>query len=401
MLLNALNVNGFTGGAVDDFLQNEITGTVNISDAVSNSNSIYFRRNTINGNTTITNNSAVGLYESYQGSNTYNGNVTLIRNNGTILFSYDNPSNINQGLTLNSDAGISFGDTLRFGGSSNDTLEQLGTQPISIPNLKMQKTGSGSLTLNDSVTVTTKATLTGGNIITGSNKLIIPTTASIQNLSATEWFVNGNLQMNFPTGNNTKNYRIGDTSGYRPVSLTLNGVTGAGGVTISTASGDHPDIGTSTISPNKSVNRNWIFTKNGLNFTTASTTLNWDASEVDVAANTANLLVGKYNTPNWTYPAIVNPTATSIQAQGITTFSDFIVGENASPTFEYRTITSGAWESPATWETFDGFNWVPSNVAPSYLDSTITIRNGHTISINASITVDQLIIEANATVTEF
>jgi hypothetical protein len=165
LAVSALNINGYTDGNVDDFLQNQITGTVNISDAATNTNSHYFRGNIINGNTTITTNAPVGFYESYQYSNTYNGNLTVNRNNGNIFLAYDNPSGINQDLTLNSATGITFTNSVLFGGSTNAAIEQLGIQPIIIPLMVMQKTGSGTLTLNDSVTISTSLNFTSNNII--------------------------------------------------------------------------------------------------------------------------------------------------------------------------------------------------------------------------------------------
>ena len=168
LLLTALNVNGKNGASTDDYLQNQITGTVNISDAAGNTGSTYFRGNTINGNTTITNNSPSIFYESYQGTNTYNGNLSLVRNNGTISFTGYEPAILKQNLTLNSATGITFLDTLKFGGSVNATIEQLGTQPIIFPKMQMIKTGSGTVTLNDSVTISTKLNFNGGNIISST-----------------------------------------------------------------------------------------------------------------------------------------------------------------------------------------------------------------------------------------
>ena len=101
LLVSALNVNGYTGGSTDDFIGNQITGTVNISDAATNTGSHYFRGNTINGNTTITINSGAPFYEGYQQPNFFNGNTTF---NGsgtaTLLTSYDNASTYNGNVTV-------------------------------------------------------------------------------------------------------------------------------------------------------------------------------------------------------------------------------------------------------------------------------------------------------------
>jgi methionine salvage enolase-phosphatase E1 len=48
---------------------------------------------------------------------------------------------------------------------------------------------------------------------------------------------------------------------------------------------------------------------------------------VDAGANTANFKVGNYNGSSWTLPSIASPNPTSIQVTGVTSFSDFAVGE--------------------------------------------------------------------------
>ena len=183
--LTALNVNFYESAGTSDFIQNSITGSVSISDSAGNSGGSYFRRNTINGNMNYTNNSTSVIYESYLGGNTYNGNIELTRNNGTIWFAYDNPTNVNQNLTFNASAGLLFTAPIKFGGSSNGTIEQLGTQVITIPTFVMEKTGGARVTLLDSITIGGTATFTSGHIHTspGAN-LIFPDNISYTGASA-------------------------------------------------------------------------------------------------------------------------------------------------------------------------------------------------------------------------
>jgi hypothetical protein len=217
LLVTALNVNGYTDGNTDDFLQNQITGTVNISDAATNAGAHYFRRNTINGNTTITNNSTAILYESYQGNNVYNGHLTLIRNNGTISFSYDNPSFVNQNLTLNSASGITFTDTVKFAGNTNAAIEQLGIQPIIMPKMQMQKTGGATLTLNDSLTISTKLNLVSGNIITSTvNQLKFLNDATQADASATSHVIGPVTKV----GDDIFTFPVGGPLSYNPIGMS-------------------------------------------------------------------------------------------------------------------------------------------------------------------------------------
>jgi hypothetical protein len=221
LLLNAFNINGFTGGGTDDFDRLSITGTVNISDIAGNTGSIYLRRSALNGDVTYTQNSAASFFESYQGSNVYNGNVSMVRNNGTINFAYDAPSRVNQNLSLNSTTGIVFTDTVKFGGALNAIIEQLGTQPIIIPKLQMLKTAGATLTLNDSVTITTKANFTSGNINTSANNELIFADAGTHAESSAASHVNGPV---VKTGNDAFTFPIGGTSSLNPVSITAPGV---------------------------------------------------------------------------------------------------------------------------------------------------------------------------------
>jgi hypothetical protein len=217
LLLSALNVNGYTGANTDDFLQNQITGTVNISDAAANTGFNYFRKNTINGNITIANNSATTLYESYQGSNVYNGNLTLIRNNGTILFSYDNPSFVNQNLTLNSASDITFTDTVKFAGNTNGIIEQLGIQPIVLPKMVMQKTGGSTITLNDSVSISTKLNLVSGNIISSTiNQLKFLNDATQADASVTSHVIGPVTK----EGDDVFTFPVGGPLSYNPIGMS-------------------------------------------------------------------------------------------------------------------------------------------------------------------------------------
>lgn len=65
-----------------------------------------------------------------------------------------------------------------------------------------------------------------------------------------------------------------------------------------------------------------------------------------------------------------------------------------SPADHFRSVKSGVWDLPDTWESSpDGLtNWVPSALAPAADANTITIRASHNVSIVKSITVDQVVI---------
>jgi autotransporter-associated beta strand protein len=70
-------------------------------------------------------------------------------------------------------------------------------------------------------------------------------------------------------------------------------------------------------------------------------------------------------------------------------------GEIVPRLYQFRSKSNGNWSSTASWEqSGDGTNWVNATATPTNNSGIITIRNGHTITVANSVTVDQVIIEA-------
>ncbi len=211
-------------------MNNSITGNVTTADDASYTGgwATYIRNNVITGNTSITSNGTNLLYDADAGStgNKYIGNVTYTRNGANISVAAGDFNEITQNLTLNSTSGITLG-LIKFNGNTNGIIEQSGTQPISIPTLVMDKTGGARLTLNDSVTVTTTATFTGGNIYSSAGKnLIFPDNISYTGASASSHVVGpvtkiGDDAFTFPVGSPTSlntiamSAPVGTTSRFR------------------------------------------------------------------------------------------------------------------------------------------------------------------------------------------
>lgn len=65
------------------------------------------------------------------------------------------------------------------------------------------------------------------------------------------------------------------------------------------------------------------------------------------------------------------------------------------PADYFRSAQSGSWDVPGTWESSanGSTNWTVSTLVPTSEAGTVTIRNGHSIIVSNSASVDQLVVE--------
>lgn len=238
--------------------------------------------------------------------------------------------------------------------------------------------GSGTKTLAGDLNVAGNLTLTSGTITTGAYTLYIKATGNVFRVSG--WVI-GNFKRRIATGSPSRIFDVGDASNYTPVTLAFASVTTAGDLTVSVTSGDHANIGASTINAAKSVNRNWTLTNSGIVFATYGATFTFVPGDVDGGANTDAFIVGKYSGGSWTYPTVGTKTATTTQATGLTAFSDFAIGEMASL---LKTWDGGAGTS--NWG--DAANWNTDGVPTSANDVDLT--GADTININVAAATNSL-----------
>ncbi|MBK7854984.1 MAG: hypothetical protein IPJ79_08840 [Bacteroidetes bacterium] len=242
--------------------------------------------------------------------------------------------------------------------------------------------------------------LINGKINTGANKLIMGAGTTITGAGASS-YINGALQQNIPTGATVSiSFPVGDADSYSPADLNFSNVSTAGNITAAVLNGDHPNVATSAVEVSKSVNQYWDIDNSGVVFATCDVMFNWVAGDVDGAANTANFGIRRYNGTAWSAVIATNQTATSVRGTGITTFSDFQIGELFT-TNDYRSsLNGGSWGSAGSWQRFNGTTWVAAAAAPTAATANvITIRNGFDITVTANVTTDQTIIETGATLT--
>jgi len=66
----------------------------------------------------------------------------------------------------------------------------------------------------------------------------------------------------------------------------------------------------------------------------------------------------------------------------------------------FRSKATGDWNATGSWESSsNGSDWFNATLTPTSSANTITIRNNHTVTINANVTVDQVIIESGGVLT--
>jgi len=241
---------------------------------------------------------------------------------------------------------------------------------------------ASGITLLTDETVSNTLTLSNGNVNTGANKMIIASGGAV---ARTSGHIVGNLQKNFAAGSNvTHTFEIGDASHYTPVDVAIASVSTAGNLTAKTTSGDHASIGTSTLDASKSVNRNWTLTSDGvLAFTNYDATFNFVTSDLDGGTNTNNLIVGKLDAGTWTYPTVGTRTATSTQATGMTSFSDFQLAEPATP--PGVTISESGGSTDVTEGGATDSYTIVLNTQPS-ADVTIAFNTGTQLQAISSVT---------------
>jgi uncharacterized repeat protein (TIGR01451 family) len=270
---------------------------------------------------------------------TVNGNFTL---GSSTTFGAASFSHAVKGNFTNSGTFTATTSTFTFNGPSAQSIG--GSNSTTFRSLTINNSNGISLSSVDA-TVTATLTFTSGNIATGVNVVIIPAGGTV---SRTSGHVVGNLRKNVATGVTSRTFEVGDASNYAPVTVAFASVTTAGDLIVSTTNGDHPNVGSSTISPSKSVNQYWTLTNSGIVFTNYSVTFDFVAGDLDAGVSTSALIVAKYNAGIWSYPTVGTRTGTSTQATGVTSFGDFQLGEGTPTVDLVKTVTPSGSQSPGT-----------------------------------------------------
>lgn len=88
------------------------------------------------------------------------------------------------------------------------------------------------------------------------------------------------------------------------------------------------------------------------------------------------LLAERNNSGSWDLDVTSNPFSVAV----VSTATDY-----------FRSLATGSWASPSSWESSaDNINWINATLTPTSNANVISIRNGHTVTINATVTVDEV-----------
>lgn len=261
-----------------------------------------------------------------------------------------NNLNPSAGLAINIGAGNASGNWTNNGtftqGSTTVTFTGTsaapaigGTAATTFNNFTINK-ASNNLAINTTPTVNGTLTFTNGDIVTGANRVILGTAATIATPSASS-YVAGSIQKNYAAGAALSyfagnDFPVGDATNFTPVNVSAGTTTTAGSLTVSTLTPDHPQVTTpiasTSIDANNSVNRYWRVNNSGLTVGTAiSAIFTFVAGDVDAGANTANFIVQRYDGTNWNPTTLVAANPLNTQVSNITLLvagnNDFAIGD--------------------------------------------------------------------------
>ncbi|MBL7773034.1 MAG: hypothetical protein JNM95_09245 [Chitinophagaceae bacterium] len=225
--VTTFDILNYGGAAFAYFYENQLEGALNISPDPSfgGGYSSYFRGNTIFGNATISNPSPNIFNDADAGSsgNVFLGNVTYARTGGTLNVATGDTNSYYGNLTFNNlSASPINAELIKFTGSTNTFIDQLGTAPITIQKIILNKTGSSSVTLNKPVLASVSCTFVTGYLnSTTSNPLIFADNVNHSGASDASHVIGSVTK----AGNDIFSFPLGNGIGYHPIGITAPSTT--------------------------------------------------------------------------------------------------------------------------------------------------------------------------------
>lgn len=330
------------------------------------------------------------------------GGNAIVFNNATDVFDLNGKS-LTIGTTAVANA-ISGSGT--FSGGTTSSLTLLGTGSIgtlsfsglqSLDTFTMNRSATTiGCVMGTPLTVNASLVLTNGLIDLGTNNLTLgasATTSGSSNSYVLAFGTTGGQLIKTFNGAGSFTYPIGDnTSGldYSPAILNLVGGTYGGTVGVRVVDAAHPSIGGAT----DYLTRYWQVTAAGV--TPASYTFTGTYVAADIVGTESACMPACYNGSSWVDQSGTGASLNTCMVTG--TAFPYSTNEFTAKTgsLYYRSKQTGFWNVASTWETStNNVTWSNAVASPTNTAETITVLTGHTVTINASVTVDQVFVSGN------
>ena len=248
------------------------------------------------------------------------------------------------------------------------------------------------VTLNASKTVNAAVTFSNGKLITGASTLILGASGSISGAGAGK-YVYGNLRRYIPETNNVSvAFPIGDATNYTPATVLFGGTPAGSGYLDASTSATSPTSGDQPagagLDPAKYVNRRWVITNTGVTgFTSYSPTFTFVAGDIQNSADPTKFIISKLNGSTWSATTVGAKSANSTQATGLTSFSEFALGEGSLIPAPVITTFSPSSGPVGTTVTITGanLNATASNNTVYFGAVKATVTSGTTTSLNVTL----------------
>lgn len=282
-----------------------------------------------------------------------------------------------------------------FSGAAAQTFTGTNAAATSFAFLTLNNASGLTLTGAHTLQVTTLLTLAAGKITTGANHVYVSNGSNVSG-ATTGRFVEGNLRKPFSSGNPSRIFEVGGNSGtsYSPVSVSFATVSTSGDLTVSSTSGQHPQIATSGLDDTTPalMNRYWTITNNGVGFTTYDASFSYVSSEIDAGATAASFLAVRYGSAAWN-PTTLNgtPTTTALAITAETGFGDFAIGNTGAVSGSIGRFN--AYDPPPVTPSGSITGNIRTKIAGTVFTLTIVHLNNKgtgTQNMNDNITVDLL-----------
>jgi hypothetical protein len=134
------------------------------------------------------------------------------------------------------------------------------------------------------------------------------------------------------------------------------------------------------------INVNWPW------FSTGQTYYLWITADINSTASVGHTLT------------VAAPSSSNFTFTNSYSFSGTLYDggtQTISPPKQFRSITSGNWNSITTWQQSvdNGATWMAATTTPSSSDGAITIQSGNTVAVTNSVTIDQTTVDSGGQLT--